>query len=791
MSQSKIYLKFKKLAALFLDFEKEYFAIPSSEHTMFTVELRQEEFKGLWSKVRAAYEQFCVGCDGTIEEIEASSLFKQCREAYIVCAAQMGELSHTFLNQSVLTSTMPNTNQAPGSFESRIPDHRLRLPACTTEIFYGDYLSWPSFRDMFTAVYIDCKSITPVEKLFYLRQSTQGEALEIVKRSPLTNDGFENAWTNLKDRFENKRILVNSQLKILFNLAAVKNESAGEIKRLQRDVNNCITSLKLHQIDVESWDPIFVFLCSTKLPITTLSLWEQTVSNKTEISKWSDLDTFLTARFQSLETVFDLANSFDVRMPETFETQKLYSSNQGIKYSLKVNKKSSVVCSEEHSLKYCTSFLKMDTKHRFFVVKKNNLCIMCFGSSHLLKECRSSSSCSICRGKHHTLLHRESRQSNIDSNAEKDCSTSTSQQARHNSTSEGNIQNCFADTRSQTLLGTAIVTIVVNGVTCTARALIDSGSQATFITEKLQRRLNLSAKEVNANVSGLNGASAWSSVKKCKFVLKSPHNGDFEVGVSAHVLPRLTENLPSYSITFPDSFSLGIAPLADPKFGRSSQVDILIGGDIYPQILLDGVQRSISGSLVAQETIFGWVLTGPILESNSLVSCCTLVDSELFRGAKYSPQINRCKEKHGLDIRSVDKMPHLMGMGPSSSVSQSMKGPRSSDSYSRQGPRSSKVIVDNGSRWSKAKWNNYSKVVSQNGPSSSKEKTKSGPSSSNDIAKGEAHLSRGVYEMEPTSMPAVYRKRTSTNEDKTSLMMSNNGSCVKSQLVDSSLRRLH
>ncbi|XP_073814293.1 uncharacterized protein [Musca autumnalis] len=546
---------------------------------------------------------------------------------------------------------MVSPNRAEG-LENSFGDHRLRLPPCTKEIFHGDYLSWPSFRDLCTAVYMDCKSITPVEKLFYLRQSTQGEALEIVKKSPLTNNGFENAWSNLKERYENKRILVNSQLKILFNLVTVKTESAGEIKRLQRDVNNCITSLKLHQIDIDSWDPIFVFLCSTKLTLTTLSLWEQTVSNKTEISKRSDLDNFLSARFQSLETVYDLTNSFDFNSPEAFKAQKLNTPSEGMNYSRKVSKR-------------------------------------CFGSNHLLKKCRSSSSCSICHGKHHTLLHRESHLSNSDSNAEVDIRPSTSQQARHNSTSEVNIQNCFADTRNHILLGTAIVNIDVNGNIYTARAIIDSGSQATFITEKLQRRLNLAVRRANTRVSGLNDAIAGSSVEQCNFVLKSPHSVECDVDVSAYVLPRLTGNLLSYTIDIPNYISLGIAPLADPKFGKSSQIDILIGGDIYPQILLDG---NVLNSLVAQETIFGWVLTGPISEASSLISCCTLVDSELPHVLKYSPQIKRCEEKNDMVVRSVDIMPHLKGMGPSSSVSKSIKVPSSSYTLSGQGPRSSKAI---------------------------------------------------------------------------------------------------
>ncbi|XP_073841184.1 uncharacterized protein [Musca autumnalis] len=218
----------------------------------------------------------------------------------------------------------------------------------------------------------------------------------------------------------------------------------------------------------------------------------------------------------------------------------------------------------------------------------------------------------------------------------------------------------FRDMFTAVLLGTAIVQIDVNGVIFAARALIDSGSQATFISEKLQRRLNLPIKKVNARISGLNDALAGSTEKQCTFWLKSPHSDSFEVQVSSLVLPRLTGKLPSYTLDIPDIYSLGIAPLADPKFAKSDQVDILLGGDIYPQILLGGVQRNVLGSLLAQETIFGWVLTGPIASPNSgsfttCVSFCTAVEMDKLlekfwkleeppKISEYSPEEVYCEE---------------------------------------------------------------------------------------------------------------------------------------------------
>ena len=50
--------------------------------------------------------------------------------------------------------------------------------------------------------------------------------------------------------------------------------------------------------------------------------------------------------------------------------------------------------------------------------------------------------------------------------------------------------------------------------------------------------------------------------------------------------------------------------LADPNFGCPGRIDLLLGVDIYTDVLLHGRQCGPPGSPVAFETIFGWVLAG-------------------------------------------------------------------------------------------------------------------------------------------------------------------------------------
>jgi len=60
-------------------------------------------------------------------------------------------------------------------------------------------MRWPTFRDLFTAIYINNPGLTPVEELFHLNAKTSGDA---VSNCPLTNDGFRSVWPNLTERFE-------------------------------------------------------------------------------------------------------------------------------------------------------------------------------------------------------------------------------------------------------------------------------------------------------------------------------------------------------------------------------------------------------------------------------------------------------------------------------------------------------------------------------------------------------------------------------------------------------------
>ena len=91
-----------------------------------------------------------------------------------------------------------------------------------------------------------------IQRMYCRLQKTQGEAWDIIWTCTMTNDGFDLVWQNLVDMYEIKRVLMNSQLKTLFNLPSLSKESDPCIKSLQRTINDCITNFPLLDIETQN-----------------------------------------------------------------------------------------------------------------------------------------------------------------------------------------------------------------------------------------------------------------------------------------------------------------------------------------------------------------------------------------------------------------------------------------------------------------------------------------------------------------------------------------------------------
>lgn len=125
----------------------------------------------------------------------------------------------------------------------------------------------------------------------------------------------------------------------------------------------------------------------------------------------------------------------------------------------------------------------------------------------------------------------------------------------------------------------------------------------------------MTQKKASAVVSGLEGERVSTVSHLASFSLGARGDSTPRVPAPAYVMRRITDYTPPVfdSVTFPN---WGKIELADPSLNPAKQIDLLIGADLFPKILLDGVKTNSSANFVAQKTIFGWIISSTLNQNN-------------------------------------------------------------------------------------------------------------------------------------------------------------------------------
>ncbi|XP_061390211.1 uncharacterized protein LOC133325481, partial [Musca vetustissima] len=155
----------------------------------------------------------------------------------------------------------------------------------------------------------------------------------------------------------------------------------------------------------------------------------------------------------------------------------------------------------------------------------------------------------------------------------------------------------------------------MTGEDVTMRAIIDQGSQVTSISEEAAQILGLPRIKNNTIIHGLGSTPVGVSRHKVKIEVKPRFLSNEIFRTEAFVLPSVMSAQPE------ESFEVNVEEwnnytLADPLFNKSYRVDLIIGGDLYSELMDEG-QRKDNGPF-AQKTKLGWILSGKVqLENKS------------------------------------------------------------------------------------------------------------------------------------------------------------------------------
>ncbi|XP_055605769.1 uncharacterized protein LOC129753943 [Uranotaenia lowii] len=344
-------------------------------------------------------------------------------------------------------------------------------------------------------------------------------------------------------------------------------------------------------------------------------------------------------------------------------------------------------CKQAHFLFQCEQFRALSPQLRFELVKKNGLCINCLKGTHQARNC-SSGSCKSCSKRHHSLLHlppfpsasgsqpaaSTNRPVPVHNSAEATSSHSCQMSHLVPNFAESNLseQNSSASPpdpsfplssrvdsfptpsvvsvdnppstacqsveintqlqQSIVILSTAVIKVKdAENKYVFARALLDSGSQPSFISEALCQKLRLKRNKLNSPVSGI-GQSIVNVRYGVTLAIASRFE-TFATQLDCLVLPKLTVSLPSHHIDTSRWKIPKHLPLADPQFNISQGVDIIIGAALFFD-LLQHQQFSLGSEFpTLQKTVLGYIVCGTLKQPNAepreLQACHICVDDSL------------------------------------------------------------------------------------------------------------------------------------------------------------------
>lgn len=509
------------------------------------------------------------------------------REIYITSMAILKIFTKDVVDQSVLNSTAHN----------RSHERRVKLPVISIPKFDGNYKEWTSFYDSFHSLIDQDPDMLDVDRMHYLKGLLTGTALRTISQLPVTEANYKIAWALLKERFHNKRVIVNACLETLLNQEKITKPSASALRNLIDVTKESLQCIETLDIAVDEWDAILVFIVQTKMHIEIRTEWEKHLGATTRIPKFDEIISFLEMQFRVLDTAESSiefkSSNFTTKSHHTVKTNAVVTKSKQ-----QQQRNECVLCSGPHYVFFCPTFERWSIEERKRFISERNLCQICLHRHD--EPCRSKYRCRECNGPHNTKLHEVQQ------------STSTGIHAITSSTASINMVR-----HGNKLLATAIVKVQDRyGIKHLLRAFIDQGSDGAIISEHAAQLLSLPRKNDNSQLTGVDNISLGTSKGRVKFEVESIQDNSFKFNVDALIMRSVLSSR-KYSLKSVDWQHLNGISLADPDFMNPSRIDLLFGVDIYALILTDGLRKGKPNEPIAQNSALGWLVFGSLSTENN------------------------------------------------------------------------------------------------------------------------------------------------------------------------------
>lgn len=455
-------------------------------------------------------------------------------------------------------------------------------------LFDGLIAHWTPFKSSYDSLVHTSTSMSGVDKLQYLRSRLKNEAYSIVSRYPLIEANYALAYEELVNRFDNKRRLGSYFLQQLLSFKG-KDACLTEYLSKTRAATDGLTNLGIDNLA----DFMLFELSYLNLSLPLQKLYDRSLED----------DNIPTLK-SLIEFTQKLARTDEIRGDKLTQVKPPSQTGKPVKSTAHATASKAttssgtcLLCKGAHRLYMCENLNKMTVQARLDTVKNLNCCSNCLNTHR--SPCKSQATCRECGSSdHHTLLHVQSANLN---------SSGTS-----SGTQQVTVNSCQSAKRKDTLLLGTVQCQVADawGKYHQIRAVLDSCSETSIISNKLFKMLGLKARRAAFDLRGI--TQDVMTPKGCVHLDIKPLSSDISLPINAVIIEKVCSDLPSQNLNLSLCKSVDISQLADPTYNIKAPVDVLIGADGFLDCLSEETPSIVKGRPGALRTIFGWVIMGHV-----------------------------------------------------------------------------------------------------------------------------------------------------------------------------------
>ncbi|UYV78892.1 hypothetical protein LAZ67_17000163 [Cordylochernes scorpioides] len=476
-----------------------------------------------------------------------------------------------------ITASSPTTSEV--SFASSSHHRTVKLPKIELKKFTGEIKDWLGWWAQFNKIHVD-PTLEDSDKFQYLVQSMSPgtRASKLVDSYPLTAENYPKVIETLTERFGRPELLQQVYVRDLIRLM-IDCSSKQQLK-VTSFYDELVTHLRaLESLKIEARQmSVFIFpMIEACLSEELMKAWQRSPLHDVKIDA-----------NDSTQTRVDLIMVFLQKETAAEQDRALAGSKFGLR-SLKQDRnvgrqshpakiptasglfagraQNCIFCNKDHKNTECLAARRMSIKERRKRIKNAKCCFSCLQPGHISSNCRRRIT--------------ECIRSDEDKEQVEDCDVSP--------TVENGVS--FSGLSASSLILLQTLKIKVEGATSAkvVRALLDTGSQRSYILSKTAQDLGLSTIGQESLKHVVFGGHTSESVHQEYRVNLGHASGNFKMVAKLLDQQKICSNLPRLS-RGPWLKELKARRIWVPDIGKDDmEIEILLGCDVLGSIFMNGM----------------------------------------------------------------------------------------------------------------------------------------------------------------------------------------------------------